>query len=34
MVSQEEDYPKHDAVVESIGLGKVCTWNPESVAKG
>lgn len=34
MVSQEEDYPKHDAVVESIGLGNVCTWTPESVAKG
>jgi hypothetical protein len=27
MVSQEEDYPKHDVIVDSIGLAKVCKWS-------
>mgnify|MGYP000851615274 CR=1 FL=1 len=27
MVSQEEDYPKHDIIVDSIGLAKVCEWS-------
>ena len=30
MVSQQDDFPKHDVRVESEGLGKVCTWTADS----